>query len=123
MNVRGAAVSPELNASHGLDGSGSKQAPSIVLPHQEGTVDGIALDIGGSLVKLAHFVSSPDGGGKLRFEKFETSRIEECIDFIERKRLHRSSVKATGGGRTNMHSCSRSASASISSARMRCPAW
>lgn len=97
MNTLGAAVSPEL-AGLGLDDSGSKQAPSIVLPHQEGTVDGIALDIGGSLVKLAYFTRSPDGGGKLRFEKFETSRIEECLEFIELKRLHRSSVKATGGG-------------------------
>ena len=97
MNTLGAAVSPEL-AGLGLDDSGSKQAPSIVLPHQDGTVDGIALDIGGSLVKLAYFTRSPDGGGKLRFEKFETSRIEECLEFIELKRLHRASVKATGGG-------------------------
>ena len=98
MDVRDAAVSPEL-AGLGLDNTGSKPpAPSIVLPHQAGTVDGIALDIGGSLVKLAYFTRSPDGGGKLRFEKFETSRIEECLDFIELKRLHRSSVKATGGG-------------------------
>lgn len=43
--------------------------------------------------------------GKLHFVKFESSKIEECMDFMEAKRLHRSNggnepmrVKATGGG-------------------------
>lgn len=98
MDVRGASVSPAIVGS--LDSSDRRrtEAPSIVLPNQKETVDGIAVDIGGSLVKLAYFTRSPDGGGKLRFEKFETSRIEDCLEFIERKRLHRASVKATGGG-------------------------
>ena len=84
-----------------------KDAPSIFLPHQTEYVSHIALDIGGSLVKLAYFVRNPleSGGGKLRFEKFETSRIEDCMEFIERKSLHKRKnsekpirVKATGGG-------------------------
>lgn len=43
--------------------------------------------------------------GKLHFVKFESSKIEECMDFIEAKCLHRVNggaevmrVKATGGG-------------------------
>jgi pantothenate kinase len=89
---------------------GRSSTPSIFLPHQREYVSHIALDIGGSLVKLAYFVpnlhdSGSNDGGKLRFEKFETSRIEECLEFIERKRLHKKKdssqpirVKATGGG-------------------------
>ncbi|WIA23193.1 hypothetical protein OEZ86_010083 [Tetradesmus obliquus] len=108
-------------------------APSIVLPHQEASyVRHIALDIGGSLIKLVYF--SPDAadsaeaaglagssaggqrpghghhhkGGRMHFVKFETARIDDCLDFIQAKGLHRCTlrdgssrevrVKATGGG-------------------------
>ncbi|KAG2443313.1 hypothetical protein HYH02_009380 [Chlamydomonas schloesseri] len=131
------------------------QAPSIQLPNQDAEyVNHIAIDIGGSLIKLVYFSpdrdeaardgngggsegsgsgsgyspsSSPEPGGnngllsqstrsaaqatqrggKLHFCKFETSRVEEAINFIEAKGLHRCSgrhgtkemrVKATGGG-------------------------
>ncbi|GAB4839782.1 Pantothenate kinase 2, mitochondrial [Ancistrocladus abbreviatus] len=96
-----------------------------------------ALDIGGSLVKLVYFSREdkstendtgkrvdmekngvgnsnkyyPTLSGKLHFAKFETSKINECLDFIQSNQLHRSScrhqevlvnnniiVKATGGG-------------------------
>ncbi len=74
-------------------------------------------DMGGSLVKLVYF--SPDvepnlrfsalpppilGGGRLHFQKFEASKIEQCLNFVEQKRLHlgaeggKAVVKATGGG-------------------------
>jgi len=92
-----------------------KAAPSILLPHQSEYVSHIALDIGGSLIKLIYFsrdrlASSigPQGGqrgGKLHFVKFESNKVDECIDFIESKGLHRRNgstmpmrVKATGGG-------------------------
>ena len=73
--------------------------------------------MGGSLVKLVYF--SPDvedslsfsalrppvlGGGRLHFRKFEASKMEQCLSFIEQKRLHlgaeggKAVVKATGGG-------------------------
>jgi type II pantothenate kinase len=74
--------------------------------------------MGGSLVKIVYF--SPDsettgghpfssllGGGRLHFRKFEASKMEQCMKFIEEKRLHLGSeggkavkavVKATGGG-------------------------
>lgn len=73
--------------------------------------------MGGSLVKIVYF--SPDsetttcihpfssplmGGGRLHFRKFETSKMEQCLKFIEQKRLYlgaeggKAVVKATGGG-------------------------
>lgn len=84
-----------------------KDAPSIFLPHQSEYVSHIALDIGGSLIKLAYFSRDrlESGGGRLHFVKFETARIEDCLKFIEEKKLHRRKdstkpirVKATGGG-------------------------
>jgi type II pantothenate kinase len=90
-----------------------KDAPSILLPHQSDYVSHIALDIGGSLIKLVYFSKDQGGprpaaghpGGKLHFVKFETAKVDECIDFIEAKGLHRRNgsgapmrVKATGGG-------------------------
>ena len=110
INITGAQISQEWSPNGGplLSSNGRKDhAPSIFLPHQTEYISHIALDIGGSLVKLAYFVRNPldYGGGKLRFEKFETSRIEDCMDFIERKRLHKRKnsaqpirIKATGGG-------------------------
>ncbi|KAK9277422.1 hypothetical protein L1049_006965 [Liquidambar formosana] len=102
----------------------------------EGSVDQIshlALDIGGSLVKLVYFKGNnncsdddkkgerigfsngsgtyPILDGRLHFAKFETSKINECIDFIYSRQLHRGGcwhheapvsentiIKATGGG-------------------------
>ena len=72
--------------------------------------------MGGSLVKLVYF--SPDaenesisslkpsliGGGRLHFRKFEATKLEQCMRFIEQRRLHlgaeggKAVVKATGGG-------------------------
>lgn len=77
-----------------------KDAPSISLPQQDGNyVSHIALDIGGSLIKLVYFqpnVADQDSpsatgqaGGKLHFVKFETAKIHQAIDFIEAKGLHR----------------------------------
>lgn len=52
-----------------------------------------------------HPFSSPlMGGGRLHFRKFETSKMEQCLKFVEQKRLHlgaeggKAVVKATGGG-------------------------
>ena len=44
------------------------------------------------------------GGGRLHFRKFEATKLEQCMRFIEQKRLHlgaeggKAVVKATGGG-------------------------
>ncbi|KAJ4839557.1 hypothetical protein Tsubulata_002258 [Turnera subulata] len=88
----------------------------------------LAIDIGGSLIKMVYFSSGNDNSvdyreeksplavstaleGKLHFLKFETSKINDCLDFISsRKQLlggwkhddHPGSdekfIKATGGG-------------------------
>ena len=84
------------------------------MPHQSENVPLIALDIGGSLIKLVYFSKDPleSGGGKLHFVKFETSMIDDCMAFIESKRLHKRKnsslpirVKATGGGHSNLQRC------------------
>lgn len=100
-------------------------------------VSHLALDIGGSLIKMVYF-SRCSGSvddqkmpmrenfgvsngskecrllrGRLQFVKFETSKINECLEFISLKQLHRNEsgvlqheapvmdkniIKATGGG-------------------------
>ncbi|PSC76368.1 Pantothenate kinase 2 isoform B [Micractinium conductrix] len=119
LDVTGATIH---QAADGVVSRG-KDAPCIVLPHQSDYVSHIALDIGGSLVKLVYFrmdadEAQPGGagragappqqqrGGKLHFVKFETAKIKECVAFIKAKRLHLSAdglagrmrIKATGGG-------------------------
>ncbi|KAI7753992.1 hypothetical protein M8C21_015557 [Ambrosia artemisiifolia] len=86
----------------------------------------LALDIGGSLIKMVYFSTSREKSvdktqnkcskdnlvtGRLYFLKFETSKINECLDFISSKQLHcrgvqhygfpasdKNTIKATGGG-------------------------
>ncbi|CAG8442127.1 6555_t:CDS:10 [Acaulospora colombiana] len=99
MNVEGATISDELPYQETRD---------IVLPNQ--TENFYAQQIGGSLAKVVYFSRKPDSskGGRLNFTKFETERIDECIDFIENLVSSRHSqvpklrekivVKATGGG-------------------------
>ncbi|KAK4423830.1 Pantothenate kinase [Sesamum alatum] len=104
---------------------------------ESGGVSHLALDIGGSLIKMVYFPSnssrsiddqvngsSKDGlaassddhhysllNGRLHFFKFETSKVDDCIDFISSELLqHRGArdneasisgkniIKATGGG-------------------------
>lgn len=106
-------------------------------PNREIHVYHLALDIGGSLAKLVyftkdgdHFVDGEEGisprkaletsngsrnhpvlNGRLNFKKFETSKINDCLDFIKTMKLHLGgsqqhenpgsqpiTIKATGGG-------------------------
>lgn len=56
------------------------------------------MQIGGSLAKLVYFSreasSSPASGGRLNFLKFETDKIEECINFL--RQLQRNHIKLNG---------------------------
>ncbi|KAJ5116304.1 hypothetical protein N7456_000652 [Penicillium angulare] len=83
----------------------------IRLPHHTGVVSHVAVDIGGSLVKLVYFTREldvADNGGRLNFINFETHRIDICINFIRQlKEEHEKRngpardelcVVATGGG-------------------------
>ncbi|KAL6861208.1 hypothetical protein ACP4OV_016908 [Aristida adscensionis] len=87
--------------------------PPIFLPRQPAAASPLlALDIGGTLIKLVYTAgcAGGDGGGgaELRFAKFERRRLEECFDFLRAQgllgcngtRLSKENVtlKATGGG-------------------------
>ncbi|KAI3673513.1 hypothetical protein L6452_39635 [Arctium lappa] len=113
-----------------IHGNFEERDPIILLPNQSDDISHLALDIGGSLIKLVYFSrhedflcndkrkksaekrfgvinghrrSFPVLGGRLHFVKFETTKINECLEFIHSKQLHRGDdnnavIKATGGG-------------------------
>ncbi|KAF8364731.1 hypothetical protein HHK36_033288 [Tetracentron sinense] len=134
---------PQLDLSGAaIQGNFEERNPTILLPNQSDDISHLALDIGGSLIKLVYFSrhedrsgddkrkmslnerlgvsnvnrrSYPILGGRLHFVKFETTKINECLDFIYSKQLHRGGmdsrcwhsrapanenavIKATGGG-------------------------
>ncbi|KAJ4752782.1 hypothetical protein LUZ62_045483 [Rhynchospora pubera] len=133
---------PQLDLSGAaIHGNFEDRYPTILLPNQSDDISHLALDIGGSLIKLVYFSRHAESltddyrknslrkkfggtngnrrnypilGGRLHFVKFETSKLNECLDFISSKQLHRGGVdspiwrgnpsteniviKATGGG-------------------------
>ncbi|KAF1871100.1 hypothetical protein Lal_00020834 [Lupinus albus] len=130
---------PQLDVSKAeIQGNSEEKDPTILLPNQSDDLFHLALDIGGSLIKLVYFSrhedqsandkrkrsvkerlglsnsnrrSYPILGGRLHFVKFETRKINECLDFISSKQLHcggleshytdadqNAIIKATGGG-------------------------
>ncbi|ONK66303.1 uncharacterized protein A4U43_C06F6300 [Asparagus officinalis] len=134
---------PQLDVSGAaIQGNFEERNPTILLPNQSDDISHLALDIGGSLIKLVYFSrreeqsshdkrkrsskqrfwisngnrrSYPILGGRLHFVKFETGKLNECVDFISSKQLHRGGIdspswrsgsqtdqniviKATGGG-------------------------
>ncbi|KAG2636425.1 hypothetical protein PVAP13_2NG449600 [Panicum virgatum] len=133
---------PQLDLSGAaIHGTLEDRNPTILLPNQSDDISHLALDIGGSLIKLVYFSrhaelstedkrkistkrrlgmfnggrrSYPILGGRLHFVKFETGKLNECLDFISSKQLLRGGVdspswrsgaqpdniviKATGGG-------------------------
>ena len=119
-DARNAADAPGSRSPLRHASSSSKpEAPAIALPRQRDAVRHFAMDLGGSLVKLVYF--SPSGtdasgravaGGRLHFRKFPSAHLNDCMDFIEFKKLHVGgsgttegdgedggvTVKATGGG-------------------------
>ncbi|KAM3703885.1 hypothetical protein ACB098_04G130700 [Castanea mollissima] len=133
---------PQLDLSKAaIEGNFEEKDPIILLPNQSDDISHLAVDLGGSLIKLVYFSrhedrssndkrkktlkerlgisngsrrSYPILGGRLHFVKFETNKINECLDFISSKQLHRGGmdsrwdselpannnavIKATGGG-------------------------
>ncbi|KAL7599108.1 hypothetical protein Lser_V15G21444 [Lactuca serriola] len=99
-----------------IHGNFEERDPTILLPNQSDDISHLSLDIGGSLIKLIYFSrheeflvndkrnkSSPILGGRLHFIKFETNKINECLEFIQSKQLHigdgdNAVIKVTGGG-------------------------
>lgn len=83
----------------------------IRLPNHTDLVSHVAADIGGSLAKVVYFSREPGAkgaGGRLHFLRFETERIDACIDFLrdlQQKQRQANPgkemqlcVMATGGG-------------------------
>ncbi|PON29630.1 hypothetical protein TGAM01_v201878 [Trichoderma gamsii] len=107
INVQGAfivdpdAATPAQNGSdNGRVSPSHHETSDIRLPNHTGIVSHIAVDIGGSLVKLVYFsreVDSTDPGGRLNFQYFETDRIDDCIEFMK---LLRDKHKALNGSRS-----------------------
>ncbi|CAA6671454.1 unnamed protein product [Spirodela intermedia] len=134
---------PQLDVSGAaIQGNLEERNPTILLPNQSDDISHLAVDIGGSLIKLVYFsrheehpsdekrksivklrprfsnglrTRFPVLGGRLHFVKFETGKLNECLDFISSKQLHRGGIdspswrsgtrhddniiiKATGGG-------------------------
>ncbi|XVF50319.1 hypothetical protein PTKIN_Ptkin04bG0087400 [Pterospermum kingtungense] len=134
---------PQLDLSKAaIQGNSEERDPTILLPNQSDDISHLALDIGGTLIKLVYFSrhedqsidnkrkktvkerlgisngnrrSYPILGGRLHFVKFETRKLNECLDFISSKQLHcgridsynwnsdapaneNAVIKATGGG-------------------------
>ncbi|KAL7796482.1 fumble domain-containing protein [Trichoderma ceciliae] len=108
INVKGAFI-VDPDAATPAQGNGSENgrvSPShhetsdIRLPNHTAVVSHIAVDIGGSLVKIVYFsreVDSTDPGGRLNFQYFETDRIDDCIEFMK---LLRDKHKALNGSRS-----------------------
>jgi type II pantothenate kinase len=103
INVKGAFIVDEDQVDGRLTPPDTRD---IALPHHTDEVSHIAVDIGGSLAKVVYFTRDVNGkGGKLNFTKFETDKIDECIEFMKsllaRGRENGKkiiSILATGGG-------------------------
>ncbi|KAK6924844.1 Damage-control phosphatase ARMT1-like, metal-binding domain [Dillenia turbinata] len=143
VSIHRSSSRPQLDLSGAaIQGNFEEKDPTILLPNQSDDIYHLALDIGGSLIKLVYFSrhedrplndrrkksikerfgisngnrrSYPILGGRLHFVKFETHKINECLDFIHSKQLHwggldphqwtseapnneNAIIKATGGG-------------------------
>ncbi|KAI9659942.1 MAG: hypothetical protein M1821_001294 [Bathelium mastoideum] len=115
INVEGAFIVDDGSASPELEDGDEFECvhedKDIRLPNHTAVVSHVAVDIGGSLAKLVYFTREPPSkelGGRLNFVKFETDKIDDCIEFMHRlqlkhQRLNGSTpselrVMATGGG-------------------------
>ncbi|PFH57967.1 hypothetical protein XA68_14328 [Ophiocordyceps unilateralis] len=119
INVKGAFIVDAETCSPApgriqASGSGSptrRETSDIRLPNHTAVVSHIAIDIGGSLIKLVYFsreAHSTEPGGRLNFQNFETDRVDDCVQLMKHLRdehleLNGSRpgelcVMATGGG-------------------------
>ena len=121
INVAGAYIinheEPDTSSSGRTDSSPEEQdyehdERDIRLPNHTAVVSHVAADIGGSLAKVVYFSREPGAkapGGRLNFLRFETDRIDSCIEFLrdlqqKQRRANGSRkesklcVMATGGG-------------------------
>ncbi|CAN6446298.1 unnamed protein product [Victoria cruziana] len=142
-SIRGSGSRPQLDLTGAaIQGNLEDRNPTILLPNQSDDIPLLAIDIGGSLIKLVYFSrhenyatddnrkrpfkhgsevlsgqnnSYPILGGQLHFVKFETRKLNDFLEFVKSKVLHRDGldffacqhenplnehtiIKATGGG-------------------------
>lgn len=73
----------------------------IRLPNHTAVVSHVAADIGGSLAKVVYFSREPGAkdGGRLHFIRFETDKIDACIEFM--RELQSKQRKANGDKKTS----------------------
>ncbi|XP_015644087.1 pantothenate kinase 1 isoform X1 [Oryza sativa Japonica Group] len=107
VDLSGAEIRVDPACGAAADDGGS---PPVFLPRQPAAPPLLALDIGGTLIKLVYTASCGGGGAELRFAKFERRRMQECFDFVRAQGLvHRNgstmgsskeniALKASGGG-------------------------
>ncbi|KAM4064867.1 fumble domain-containing protein [Hirsutella rhossiliensis] len=119
INVKGAfIVDPDTSTpasgnglANGAGSPGHHETSDIRLPNHTAVVSHIAVDIGGSLIKLVYFsreAHSTEPGGRLNFQSFETDRVDDCVELMKHlrdKHLELNGprpgelcVMATGGG-------------------------
>ncbi|KAG0502239.1 hypothetical protein HPP92_002311 [Vanilla planifolia] len=98
LDLRGAAICGDVE----------ERNPPISLPNQSSDTALIAVDIGGTLIKLVYFENNVKVkgkqavGGRLRFMKFQTSRLDECLEFIRSVKLPYSGGSAMGSAKVNL---------------------
>ena len=83
-----------------LSATSVTETSEIILPWLNFPVSVLALDIGGSLAKVITFEKAQIGG-ILHFTKFETLKIQDCLEYIQKfqERIQQKLiVMATGGG-------------------------
>ncbi|KAH9301546.1 hypothetical protein KI387_013129, partial [Taxus chinensis] len=142
MGMQRSASRPQLDVTGAaIQGNFEDRNPIILLPNQSDDISHFAIDIGGSLIKIVYFSRHADAevedttkaesrdkrspmiatrrrypilGGRLHFVRFETSKLNDCLSFIQSKNLHCGQnfheraisesrdgdpiIKATGGG-------------------------
>ncbi|TKX25589.1 pantothenate kinase [Elsinoe australis] len=123
INVSGAYITASDEPSSGSSSPNSEgEEPAfeqdkrdIRLPNHTAVVSHVAADIGGSLAKVVYFAPETGKGGgagakggRLHFLRFETDKIDACIEFLRGlqnqqrsragKRAQKLCVMATGGG-------------------------
>lgn len=110
INVQGAFIVNDEQPGTPQSDDYEHDPQDIRLPNHTTVVSHVAVDIGGSLAKLVYFSREPGDdalGGRLNFFKFETERIDACIEFMRKLQADQKQhgtkseelcVLATGGG-------------------------
>jgi type II pantothenate kinase len=109
INVSGAYIIDNGEAQSPASDSGVEEQGyehdrrDIRLPNHTSVVSHVAADIGGSLAKVVYFSREPgakEPGGRLHFLRFETEKIDTCIEFM--RELQKKQKRANGGKQSEL---------------------